>query len=493
MKTKIKILLLLVIVLGMTACEKNFLDVTDPNRVTEDLYWKTEEDAFKVLTGSYAQLQIPLWDRWGNYECKFLVEEYRTDLGIYAPDYDEWVEMFSFNITPENYTSDYYWYYSYQGIYQANMLLENINKCKMDEAKRNQMIAEAKFLRGYFHLKLITYYRNIPLVVKVPKSSEDFYPKQSTPAQVYAQIEKDFSEAANALPANWEDKYLGRATKGAATAYLGVTYLYQNKYQQAGDEFQKIINMGYELMPEFYDNFNGLKENNKESIFEIQFSTKRPNNVSESHTLVAQIASWSQGGPSKWFLDMLKQDKKQSGEYSNRVYGTIFFDDPKTNAFWLKGKTWKEAYGDQVLWKKWVYKGTDGEPSFSRAGNNQVELRFADVLLMYAEAKTELGDLTAAYSAVNRVRQRAGVPDLQTGLSQDQLRQHIRHYERPVELAFEGKRWADLVRWGNIKQTLQNHNHKYADQFDTGKDEYLPIPQIEINNNPNIKQNPGFN
>ncbi|MBU1101247.1 MAG: RagB/SusD family nutrient uptake outer membrane protein [Bacteroidetes bacterium] len=498
MKINKVITVLLLALFVFTGCEENFLDVTDPNRVTEDQFWQTEDDAFKALTAAYAQLTIPLWGRWGHYECKILVENYRTDLGYFMPDYDEWVEMYSFRMSEENYTKDYYWYYYYQGIYQTNIFLENIDRVEMDNTMKAQMVGEAKFLRAFYHLKLVTYFKNIPLILAVPTVAEDFYPTQATPDAVYTQCIQDFTDAANALPTQWESRYKGRATKGAANAYLGLTHIYKTNpdWSAASSAFGSVINSGqYDLLPEFWDNFNGMSENGPESVFELQFTVNRPNNVSESQTLPAQFGAWGQGGPSDWYFDMMMNDKKADGSYSDRVYGTFFFDDPNTTAFWFEeGDTWGSTEGDRKLWKKWVYKSeveTANEPSWDRSGVNTVEMRFADVLLMQAECLNEQGQTTQAIDIINLVRARSGVTPIGT-LSQSELRNHIRNYERPAELAFEGKRWADLVRWGVVEPTLRTHNNPYVDNFDVGVDEYLPIPSIDLNNNPNLVQNPGF-
>lgn len=490
-----------VLLLGLfvfAGCEENFLDVTDPNRVTEDQFWKTEDDALKALTAAYAQLTYPLWGRWGQYECKVLVENYRTDLGLFNPDYDEWVEMYSYRMSEENYTKDYYWYYSYQGIYQSNLLLENIDKVDMDNTLKAQMKGEAKFLRAYFHLKLVTYFRNVPLILAVPKESQDFYPSQAAPEAVYAQCIQDFTDAAAALPTTWEARYLGRATKGAANAYLGLTHLYKDNpdWGSASSAFSSVINSGqYDLLPNYWDNFNGTMENGPESVFELQFTVDRPNNVSESQTFPAQFGAWGQGGPSPWFFDMMMNDKKADGSLSDRVYGSFFFDDPNVTAFWFEaGDTWGNTMGDVKRWKKWVYKSEEeasAEPSWDRSGINTVEMRYADVLLMQAECLNEQGQTSAAIDIINQVRERSGVTPI-ASMSQADLRNHIRNYERPAELAFEGKRWADLVRWGVAEPTLRAHSNPYVDNFDVGVDEYLPIPTIDLNNNPNLVQNPGF-
>ncbi len=496
MKTKSIIILFILSLLLSFGCDKDFLTVTDPSRLTSDQFWKNEDDAFKAITAAYAQLQVPLWSCWGQYECKVLVETYRTDEARFKPDYDEWVEMYTFNMTPENYTSDYFWYYNWKGIYQTNLVLENVPDIEMNEATKARFLAEAKFLRAFYHLKLVTYYRNIPLMIEVPKQASDYYPSQVAPEQIYAQVENDFRVAQNHLPTDLPDEELGRATKGAATAFLGLAYLHQNKWAEAASEFEKVMNMGYNLVPNYYDNFNGLNENNEESIFEVQYTLKQPNDVWETMTHTAQFSSWQQGWASDWFFNLMMTDTTETGEYSQRVYGSFVFDDPDSDVFYFEGKSYREHFGNdetKAYWKKWCHKEDIwDQPYLDAGGINIVEMRYADVLLMYAEVQNELGNTGDAYTAINQVRERAGVAHLTSGMSQAQMREHIRHYERPVELAIEGKRWADLVRWGNVKETLQGHNHPYVNTFDPGIDEYLPIPQIDILNDPNLIQNGGY-
>ena len=492
MKTKLGIICLL-IGLVLSGCEKDFLDLSDPNRLTAENYWNTETDAFKALTAAYGDLQ---GGRWEQYEVYKVAENYKSDDLMERPDPPDWVAIYNYTMNPDNSVINDLWRLSYGGIYKSNLCIENIPRISADESIKKQMIGEAKFLRAWYYFRLLNYYKNIPLVITTSKTSADYYQPQATTEAVWAQIESDLRDAKAVLPASYSSEYYGRATKGAAAAYLGKAYLYQKKWTQAAAEFSEVMGMGYSLTTNFFDNFDGMHKNNKESVFEIQFSADRTNGATESNVTMYEI--WSDGYeecyPSPWLVETLLKDKTADGKYSQRVYNTILFNDPNSSA-WFTNGSYADYYGADsktVYWKKFNYYSATWNTTKSRSPINNVAMRYADVLLMYAEAQNEAGKTTDAINAINQVRTRAGVPVLPSSKTQTDIRDHIRNVERPIELAFESVRWPDLVRWGNVKETLTAHKREFSENFIAGKNEYYPIPRTEMQTNPKLVQNTGY-
>ena len=377
----------------------------------------------------------------------------------------------------------------------------------MSDAEKSSIIAEAKFLRGLYNFQLLIAFENIPLITSTPSTPEDFFVFQSTPNEVWAQIEKDFGDAKQGLPSNWEGADIGRATKYTATAYLGKAFLFQEKFTEAVAEFNTVISSGvYNLLPNYADNFNGLGENSAESVFEIQWSADRSNGNDERHPFNFEVTPGALGGwelyyPSDWLFTEMQNDLTDNSEFSDRVYASIFFDDPSSemsDRYEGVNKSYDEVRNDlshPIYFKKYT---ADYDLSFYNGINIHL-MRYADVLLMQAEALNEIDQTSTALDLVNQVRERSNAT-LLSGLSKDQLRDQIRHHERPVELAMEYTiRWFDLYRWAKgsanhepISQTLTDHDKPFAENFVDGKHDIFPIPLSEMNINENLVQNPGY-
>lgn len=475
-------------------CEENFLDVTDPNRLTPQNFYSSEDKALQVLISAYANLQYPLWGRWGHYEVEMVVENYKSDEVKIRHDVPEWTQIATFTNDANNYSSNNYWFYNYSGIFRCNQLLEALPGIdNMSEETKKVMAAEAKFLRALYYFRQVTYFGNVPLILETPKTPDDYYQPQANPQDVWNQIEKDLTEARQDLPKTWDAQYKGRATWGAATALLGKVYMFQKRYDEAIILFEEIINSGlYKLVPVYYELFTGLNENSEEVIFELQFDWQRPNDVTES--TITPYELWDQGYiecyPSDWLVSLYLKDTTATGEFSQRAWGSIAFG---TNDIYSLPHPFTAADTNQTAyWKKYVYTDPSWDTPTHRSPINFPIIRYAEVLLLYAEALVEVNRVGDAIDAVNQVRARAGSVLLPSSLTAEQVRNHIRHVEKPLELAFEGVRWLDLVRWGNVKATLEAHGKVGVENFIEGVHELYPIPNSELERNPYAVQNPGY-
>ena len=497
---KFKNIVFLFIALFMTFSCSQDLDVVNPNTLTPDQFWQNEEDALKAVTAMYATNQYQVWGgKWGATEILHMTQEARTDM-VHWSIWQPMQGISRFNISPTNYMTWDLWTIAYQTIFAANFVIENVsNVPDLSTDKINTFIAEAKFIRAHNHFMLLTNFGNIVLATKNAETSEEFYRKQSPAEAVWAQIEQDLKDAKAVLPASWDEQWLGRATKGAATAYLGKVLLYQNKWESASKELKEVTGMGYALIDDFGSLFTGLSAHSKESVFTINYSSNREGGRLESNNCGRLYWRYTQNRATDFGRELFLNDKNDSGELSKRFYASVLWDDPKCDAWYWEGKTYREYYGEDdtnMYWKKWVHNHEWYENIIITDSDYPI-IRYADVLLMLAEALNESGQTSEAIPYVNQVRERAGAA-LIGNMNQIELRTHIRHVERPLEFVLEGTRFYDMTRWygfgkdGGLRSFYTNQGKVGAENFVDGESEFQPIPQDEIDANPDIIQNPGY-
>lgn len=495
-----------------TACQKDFLDVTDPNNETTAGFWDVEENLTKAITAAYGPLQQDMWwGFWGPTEMWLASNNIRSDETVLNLSWSYFQRIYQYSATPNDYPVRSLWFDMYKSIYHSNIILNNQENIKGNEAYKEKVMGEAYFIRAYAHFMLLINYGNIILKTELPQGEEDYYQGQSSMEDVYAQIEKDFKEAKAKLPQSWPDDFKGRATKGSAAGMLGKALMYQKKYAEAETEFKDVEAMGYSLVDDYSSLFDGSNENSSESLFEIQYSRSDAkgvdlNEATSSNNILAHKDFFY--NTTDFMHNLYMNDTTATGEPSKRVLGSIVWNDDRANAFFLSNADYHLGVSSETMTATEYYEefGLNPNMSFFKkfcyneevwgidnyiTEANYTVLRYADILLMLAEALNEQGRTTDAIPYVNLVRNRAGAV-LISSMNQEQLRQHIRHVERPLELAIESVRFYDLVRWGNIKSVLGQHNRIHASKFDEGTDEYWPIPRDEMDSNPNVKQNPGY-
>lgn len=488
------------------SCSDDFIDVPNKEILTDDSFWQTKEHAEQALTSAYAAMQSASGSKWEFFEEMYTSIAYRGDdvLNNVAETYGR--QLASFNNSTEESGPYAVWSASYAGIGRANQIIQQVPDMEaLSDEEKKVFIAEAKFLRAYFYFWLVTGFENVPLVTEFSGELEDLFPYQSTPDAIWAQIELDLKDAEDELLSTHSSEWLGRATKGAAKALLGKAYLFQEKWVDAESKLNEVTSLGYSLLPNFADNFNGSSENGAESIFEIQFTADRANGNDEREVFNFQVSPYEFGGwelfyPSQWLVDEMKTDLDASGNISGRVYESIFFDDPDSEMYSRNdGENVKYSdVADNLNHPKYFKKFSFNEDEDFYVGTNLTIIRYADVLLMYAEALNENGKTAEAIIEINKVRTRGNAAELGL-MSKDALRNQIRHHERPVELSMEyGIRWFDLYRWQrgstateSIKTTLEMHNMPDAGNF---QDKHIvyPIPLQDMNINQNLVQNPGW-
>lgn len=452
-------------------------------------------------------------------------------------------ELENFKANSDNEILLGYYRAQWQGIQRANLAIDEIPTTRIetegDEAEkqakyRDRYLGEAYFLRGYYYFRLARMFGGMPLIDYVIKSSNQWAQTRSTMDETLNFAIEDFKRAENLL---WEkDKYsdeeLGRATKGAAQAMLLKANLYRADYlRNAGNEteaqkyFAEAAKWGkevikssqYSLWPNYLDNFRLANENGRESVFEIQYTEEATSDYGGegytrgTMTTILQRSRSSAFGEAGWGYDRPTQNLYNEYEAGDaRRDETILVptdEQIETPA--------QEIYcGDRMLNRKYAMynDGANGGiyklAHATRSPKNNIQIRYADVLLMYAEACCESGDLPSAKTALKEVRDRAGLSQFpytaviqgQTVTfndNQEDLRKAIRH-ERRVELAMEGHRWFDLTRWGIAKETMDTYMAGETEEakelygtFQKGKHELFPIPSKEIDLS-GIEQNPNW-
>jgi hypothetical protein len=472
----------------------------------------TEDKAFEVLCSAYDFLQVKYYTVWSSYYMiGNLPSGDAVPVGGGTSDRPEYWDIYNFAATPENPALLQFWRRNYFGIYRANII---INDIAIESAEMDQFRAEAKFLRAYFYFELVRAFGNVAFYTENLSPSE-YKPTNTDKGVIYEQILLDLQEAIPLLPNKSEQSSfdLTRVSKGAAQAFLGKVLLYVNNFDEAAQVLGTVVNSGeYDLYPEYDSLFNISQEFGIESVFEIPYMSYSHHGDEEffengreaEGNIDAQL-----NGPREtafpgyylgaWGFDMIDSsliDAWDAAGDAVRKYGTGFGPeffkenlelDPDKDLNDNGFPDDKEKEG----WTGWYQKKRTSKIGTNLPGEvwtfdvNERIIRFSDVLLMHAEAlvRKSSPDNTTAIAQVNRVRSRVGLPAL-SGLSGDALFAAIK-LERRLELAMEGHRFYDLVRWGDASTVLGSQG------FVAGKHEVFPIPESEIGVT-NLVQNNGY-
>ena len=497
MKTtkKISVLLILSIVLSATSCKK-YLDSDLKGSRSDVQFYQTAEDAELALTGiyntlSFAESNNRLWvfgDVASDDAAKGGNAGDQADIG-YIDD---------FTISADNGNLEAVWAICYEGVSRANKLLDNINDISMDNERRDQIIGESKFLRAFYYYWLGVIWGNVPVHLTTPTLQE--MQKAATPVDELFEnvIENDLKDAVVLLPETFTGADLGRATKYAALGLLTKTYLFEKKWSEAENTTIQIVNPGlYSLNPLYRANFEFATKDNPEILFGVQHLSEQ--NPWLGNRLNQWFAPQAENGygfnaPTQNFVDAFEMTQD-----------SIF--DPRLD--YTVGRPGMPWFSDTILFdpewsptgylsKKYIQPLDEVPVEIKADGQlNYQFIRYADVLLMLAEALNEQGKSGEAVNYVNMVRTRAresylydeklpGYPNIPDGLLPDivdsgesGMRVAIRH-ERRVELGFEFHRYFDIIRYGP-----EYANQAFDDKpnFNYVTNKFMPIPQSELDTN----------
>lgn len=561
MKIIIKVVSVLTLVaIVTTSCKKDFLERPPISNLTAENAIYDEATALAVIRGAYAKLRTQ--KIYGSIYV-YIADLTSDDVTIAeSGSADEGFDNFKTNSTFDQFQG--FWQGTYEGVQRANNAIDVLKDNKyLKEADRKIVVAEAKFLRAYYNWLLVTVFGEVPLYENTPKTIDDLFNPQVSVATMYASIERDLTDAAAILPESWPADSKGRATKYAALSMLGKINLYQQKWAKAKAAF-KIVkdDAKYNLLANYGDNFNVMTKNGAESIFEIQ-------NKSGFNSVQGGIYSSDGGvqGTNNFrailmspaiigigfgqiiatrdiFNEFEPLDPRLRSTIYLRSLDTIYTGMPaKPQQYRLliadvvKGKKGGPYYNGSYFHIKKGISGTNAwEGSVSGVqnddGTNIPVIRYADVLLMYAEAAAEDGDLSLATSLLNEVRVRAKRPifpytttygghnypvgtiaaavkfpgtSVSYSSNLDDFRKALVH-ERRVELAFEYHRFNDLVRWSKIANhpgsaftVFASKGEPFTKSEPEDKKNFLetsklfPKPLVEVDKSRGtITQNPGY-
>lgn len=554
MKRIIGILTLVITLFFSTTSCEDFLTEEVRGSQNLDTYFASIDDCEAYITGCYEALTC---SGWWQINTVWLLSEMCSDdawMGNTTQSQSDYISLAHYQGNgASNGPISNFWQYRYKGILRCNVGIERIADLDVEDTDlRDRLVAEARFLRAYYYFELVRNFGGVPLITGFLMPEEIQGITRSSEEEVYAFIEQDLLDAAEVLPqrSEYDASDMGRATRGAALGLLGKAYLYQEKWQEAHDVLQTVINEGeYDLLPEFGQVWDLEYDNSIESLFEVQYIYHSTLALGGSLATVTGARNgpgdgWSWCQPSA----NLEQAYIDAGD-TERLRWTIIktgcteiagednFDEFVENS---KGLSYYDSYIEQYGWdpdcyiidpaqhksariiRKYFLPIADRPEVYNtdKSPLNHRILRYADVLLMYAEACNELGDDASARNALNQVRRRVNLADVTS--SGNELRKAIR-LERRLELAFEQNRLYDIRRWtdDNGKKVIcnlmgpsgtfvqWNTNEETRDiyewenqgeasdkgiSFDENRDLVFPIPLYEITmSNGSITQNPGWN
>lgn len=485
------------------SCTKD-LNQINPNAMVKSQFWHTESDVLSALASTYKSFRAPYNGYWG-YKGVQMINCMGDDFQLRLDDKNMYaVSTFTYSVTTGTFAGIFSGCYT--GIFKANQVIENTPNTTMKDNLKAQYIAEAKFLRAINYFHLVINFKDVPIVTKVAKQQSDYPVKQSPEADVWALIESDLKDAIANLPPSYPAIWQGRATSGTAIGFLGKAYVYQKRWAEAEAQFKLLATTAgmpiaphnFDLMPNFADNFTVAKDNNKEILFACinqqvggtdsyaqDNATEAQGSVTAQALAPAEVGGWFQLHVTDKMFNEFQKEKTIDNQVDPRMWASVVWDD--TSMFYQKQfKTFAKVFNKQSKIKKYQnWTKINEEPKVTEI--DEKELRYADILLMYAEALTMQNRPDEATPLVNRIRTRARLANLLTGYTSDQMMAEIRH-QRMVEFFREGLRFYDLRRWGLLEQEIAIGDKAGKENFNLAKNSYFPIPQGELDTNPLIEQ-----
>ncbi|MFH6989431.1 RagB/SusD family nutrient uptake outer membrane protein [Flavobacterium collinsii] len=534
---KIFLFIFLAAALSLASCQDDFLEKMPKDAYSDASLWSSKADATAALNGCYAG-----WESGAN----IIGDDCFTDNGFDQFGWDGYEPMASGLISPGDEWFPNFW--SYKTIQRCNWFLSNVDKTpvsSLNEDLKNRMKSEVRFLRAYQYYKMTVYYGDVPLVKTSLTPAESKTISRTPKEEVVAFIISELNEITSLLPVNYSGSDIGRITKGAALGLKARIQLIQGDYAGASATSAALMTapFTYTLFPKFEELFRPINHDNQETLLNCQ-SLKDLN--SEWYPIAYAPKSkggWSSYVPTQSLVDTYETINGKTIE-EDAAYDPLQpykKRDPRLDMSIIRpGSLYMGSYfnpyeGDDDYnlamdntsqtgynLKKYIsnlddYRGTDFGTDIDNVGGAVMVIRYAEVLLTYAEAKIELNQLDqSVYDAINKVRSRAGMPNVDKAVysNQTKMRELIRR-ERRVELAFEGLRFVDTRRWkiaeqvmpGTVKGilegsvdasngnlTLKPNTTKVVTTrvFSNPKHYVLPIKQKEIDINKNLKQNPSY-
>lgn len=517
--------LYIVLLLFITSCSSDFLDRNPLDQPSNEAFWNTEKDALAAATGCY--------EGWFSMD-EVVYFDCASDNAYNPYAWENWQVQATGYATPNNYGQNYM---KYDKIVRCNNFLANIDRPIMSEEVRSRLTSEVRFLRAWHYFLKVTLYGDVPLITEVLGVDNSNLPR--TPkAEVVKFILDELTAIAPELPESYTGENVGRVTKGAALTLKARMEIFEGDYTACAATCEQIMKLNYSLFPDYRGLFKIANVNNAEVIMDVQYVENLAKNTILGVMPPASVGGWSSIDPTQALVDAYEcTDGKTISEskvydpkepyknrdprldatiiypgclYEGKYFNSIDVKDPNGDYYAPYGRS-KTGYHP----RKYIDNLADYADMWN-TGMNAIVMRYAEVLLMYAESKVELNQIDAsAYEALNTIRTRAGMPEIDRAIynNQSKMRELVRR-ERRVELAMEGLRWFDICRWkigeevmpGQVYGALlgtvdpENGTLNLTDEriktevrlFDPAKHYLWPIPQDVIDATDAIKQNPGY-
>lgn len=479
---------------SLGACD-NFLAPKPTDVLAPENFYHSAADAISAVNAVYSQTQWVYFYYW--YQSDVSSDDIFATSNFGADGH----QLASYTFDPTLWSLDNQWSNGYITINKANIVLDRVPPIVMDTTERNRVLGEAHYLRALMYFELVRMFGDVPIIEHEAATVADARVPRSPSAQVYSLIVSDLQAAIKTLPPSYSGPDIGRATSGAATALLAKVYLNQKDYNSAAAYAGQVMASGqYSLNANWLDNFRVSDEyTNSESIFEINYGA--PEQTAGVVGSVQTLFSLPSGFPGGDAYGLMQVNPDLIALYApgdQRGNGATYMSSPYTDA---SGRTSTWGVPNGAAFHKWLDETNSKDMtarSWQQQPNNWIIQRYADVLLIYAEALNSGGTPTngSAEAALNQVRVRAGIPAV-SGLAAGALQDSIR-VERRREFAFEGQRWFDLSRWGILDATFKAKTAQMQALFPGETQvhgvpsDLFPIPIGEINSNAQLTQNPGW-
>lgn len=541
MKTIVFTVLFFLGLIMLVQCKRDFLDRTPPGVASAEGFYTSEDALAAGVNGVYHSFQ---GDWWGGAFIHLQPHlEGATENGKICCAWEYGVTDIATGTMNPNSAGfvNWKWNYGYEAITRINQLLAVIAENKIPELtpeKSKKWEGELKFLRAFVYSQLMFYYGDVPLITSPITPAEAKALTRTAKTEVYNLVIADLDFAIANLDKTPNNGQFGRPTTQLASAFKGKVYLYENKWAEAASTFKNVMALeGNEVLldPDYESLFRGKNEQSKEILFSIQYvgESQGGTGTGQGNFIQTHYAPLSPDGLGSGWQSLLHTYKMRDAYYmidgkpitTSSLYNpdSVFERrDPRMGWTFLIPGYRKTESNDSVPYssfrgfptlpqylenqgvklnqipnaagfgtKKWTNEAD--KTSFSNNfSTDLIMMRYADVLLMYAEAQNEaVGPDASVYAAVNKVRARAHMPDFPAGLSKSEMREEIRH-ERNVEFAMEGIRYNDLLRWRIAETVIPSIPVLENRTFNPTKNYLWPIPQSVIDATPGIKQNPGY-
>lgn len=529
----------------LAGCSEDFLERSPSDQVSSTNFFTQEKDLVYAVNAVYASIGFNSWETTYGYSTDLLRIENLTDNAL---DHHSWNAGFRL---ADGTASAYDWYVEhrwrerYRGIQRVNRIFEGADGVSdINAEKKARLLAEAKFLRAYFYFDLVYLFGDVPYITNSLTPDEAAESTRTAKQTILDAMIADLTAAATNLPTSYSSDNLGRVTKGAALSLKARILLYQEKWEEAALAAKEVMDLAvYTIYPSYQEMFTYKGINNSEVIFDLQEMHEKQWNFTLQNYGPNSVGGWSSGCPLQSLVDTYECTDGNTIDVSplfdpNNPYANR---DPRlTHSILYPGHDWRGGVfnsipgasypGKDIIAGDDLTDGTGGQWNKTATGYNWLKyiseddidngdywngaihfilIRYAEILLTYAEAKIESDDIDqSVYDAINEVRQRPDVnmPLITTGKSKEQLRTIVRR-ERRVELAFEGLRLMDIRRWKIAENVMPGvpEGLTYTDPnsgeevtlswgertFNPNKHYLWPIPQTEIDIS-HLEQNPGW-